>query len=124
MRKMSGGREKLQLHTMNGAEFSWAWKRIVKGVISPFSFSQKCQLLGSSEAPNRVPSKVKRRAYLRSLPGAGASVVPAPSELCPFRRSSIFISKVCKPSGVALFKMMATKLIWLFNFKFELIERK
>ncbi|XP_038307758.1 uncharacterized protein LOC119869321 isoform X8 [Canis lupus familiaris] len=36
MRKMSGGREKLQLHTMNRIEFSWAWKRIIKGLLVHF----------------------------------------------------------------------------------------
>lgn len=30
-----------------------------KGYLSPFPFSQKCQLLQSSEAPNKVTRKVK-----------------------------------------------------------------
>lgn len=58
MRKMSGGREKLQLHRMNRVEFSWGWKRIIKGVQAHFH-SPSVSFGDPQEAPNRVTGKVK-----------------------------------------------------------------
>lgn len=51
-----------------------------KGYLSPFLFPQKCELLGSSEAPDRVTSKVKWRTECLCL-GLGPPSFP-PSRGC------------------------------------------
>lgn len=124
MRKMSGGREKLQLHTMNRGEFPWAWKRIIKGILAHFHSPRSVSFCHPQRLQIRSPARSNIVTYLMPTLGARVSFFPTLLELCPFWGNSIFISKVCKCSEAAQFKMVASRLTWVFYFKFELIEMK
>lgn len=124
MRKMSGGREKLQLHTMNRGEFPWAWKRIIKGILAHFHSPRSVSFCHPQRLQTRSPARSNVVTYLMPMPGARVSFFPTLLELCPFWGNSIFISKISKCSEEAQFKMVASRLTWVFNFKFELIEMK
>lgn len=108
MRKMSGGREKLQLHIMNRAEFSWAWKRIRKGIWAHFH-SARVSVSGILRG-----SEQGHQQGQMQWPTFHLCLVPGPLPFLPsFWRSSIFISKVWKSSWITLtFNLNLNEFTW------------
>lgn len=87
-----------------------------KGYLSPFPFSQS-QLLKSSEAPNRVTTKVKCSGLPYAYTSVEAPFLPNPLVFSlPLLKEQHFITKVWKSSGALQFKI--TRFVWQFNFKF------
>ena len=70
-----------------------------KGYLSPFPFSP-CQLLKSSEAPNRVTTKVKCSGLPYAYASVEAPFFPNPLVFSlPLMKEWHFIKKVWKSSG-------------------------